>query len=94
MKYQVGYLYQTDNSGRDFANGEGPLQDNLRIVSTHGSKADALQAGAKLIGSTSPMGVIADAYLVRATTKTTEVLGGIRKNGTLDSGWARPKQAV
>ncbi len=89
MPYQVGYLCQTDGSGRDFANGIGPLQHNLRIVSSHNTKAEALQAGAKLIGSPSLLGTIADAYLVRTTARATEVLGGIRKDGTLDHKWAR-----
>lgn len=94
MTYQVGYLYQTSSDGRDFANGAGPLQNNLKIVSTHSAKDEALRAGAKLIGSPSPMGKIADAYLVRRTARTMEVLGEIRNDGTLDRGWARPKQTV
>ena len=84
MTYQVGYLYQTSTDGRDFANGTGPLQNNIEIVSTHDTKHEALEAGAKLIGSPSPMGKVADAYLVRVTHMTTEVLGEIRKDGTLE----------
>jgi hypothetical protein len=91
MTYQVGYLYQTSADGRDFANGMGPLQNNLKIVSSHATKEGALKAGSRLIGSPSPLGKVADAYLVRVTRRTTEVLGGIREDGTLDRGWARAK---
>jgi len=91
MTYQVGYLYQTSKDGRDFANGTGPLQNNLKIVSTHDTKDEALEAGAKLIGSPSPMGKVADAYLVRVTRGGSEVLGQIRKDSSLDRGYARPK---
>lgn len=92
--YEIGYLYQTATDGRDWANGHGPLQNNLKIVSTHETKAEALEAGAKLIGSAAPMGRVADAYLVSLGAKTKQVLGAIRKDGTLDRGYARPKQAV
>jgi len=94
MTYQIGYLYQTSTDGRDWANGMGPLQNNLKIVSAHATKTEALEAGAKLIGSPSPMGNVSDAYLVSLSAKTRQVLGAIRKDGTLDRGYARPKQAV
>jgi hypothetical protein len=95
MTYEIGYLYQTTSDGRDFANGHGPLQNNLKIISSgHATRSEALAAGASSIGSPSPMGRIADAYLVRRTSRSMEVLGGVRRDGTLDRDWARPKRDV
>jgi hypothetical protein len=94
MTYEIGYLYQTTSDGRDFANGHGPLQNNLKIVSTHSTQQQAMAAGAKLIGSKSSMGTVADAYLVRRTSRTTQILGQIGSDAILDTGWARLKQAL
>jgi hypothetical protein len=89
MKYEVGYLYQTSDDGRTWANGFGPIKENLRIVSRHTSLREALAAGAKMIGSPSPMGQITDAYLVRRTSSSRRLLGEIRADGTLDEGVAQ-----
>lgn len=79
MTYEVGYLYQRSNDGRDWANSMGPIENNLHITSTHADRPAAIRAGANLIGSPSPMGKVADAYLVRRTKNSIQLLGEIRK---------------
>lgn len=64
-QFRVGYLYQQSSDGRTWANGFGPVENNLKITSTHRTLTDALAAGQKLIGSPSPMGVVQDAYVVK-----------------------------
>jgi len=92
MEYEIGYLYQRGDDGRTWANGHGPIEDNLHIVAHGLTRSQALAAGKTLIGGPSAMGTIGDAYLVRVTTRHRQLMGEIRADGTLDRGFERPKQ--
>ena len=89
MTYKIGYLYQRSADGQHWANGSGPLQENLRFASAHDSKDEAITAGARLIGSPSPMGEVVDAYLVAVRGNMHHVLGAVDRQGKLDRGYER-----
>ena len=87
MRYEVGYLYQRGDDGRSWANGHGPIAENLRIVGRYGTLASACWAGKQLIGSPSPMGTVSDAYVLAVTPRYITLLGSVREDGTLDRGY-------
>lgn len=63
--YSIGYLTQRGADGRTWANGHGTVERNIRIVADGiTDKSQAQDQAAKLIGAPSPMGTIADAYVL------------------------------
>jgi hypothetical protein len=73
--YQVGYLTQAGPDGQTWATGLGPVAENLRITSTHERYVEAVVAARLLVGTDSPMGTVADAYVLDGD----RVLGEVRE---------------